>query len=270
MLQAVVKMIFNKAVFQPLLCPIYARLCADLNEELPSFPPEKDGERAISFRRTLLNKCQEAFEGADNMWSEISKLISPDQEMEHRDKERIVKLWTIGNIRLIGELWKEGLVPDKIVHHIVRELLGPDMEVCPTDVNVEAICQLFTSIGEQFDENPISSRLIDRYFNVLKKMTTNPLLTPRLRFMVLNVLDLRANNWIVQREEAEVDQFKSAAYRAVLCLRKAVSVFEEYEEGHRGRRHVPFDSNAFYFAATSAVLLCIVCLILGIFIGKRL
>jgi len=56
-----------------------------------------------------------------------------------RDKEKIVKLHILGSIRFIGKLFKQKMVPEKIVHHCIQHLLATDAKVGPAEENVEAI-----------------------------------------------------------------------------------------------------------------------------------
>ncbi|KAJ0523681.1 putative MIF4G-like, type 3, MIF4G-like domain superfamily protein [Helianthus annuus] len=66
-LKGVISLIFDKAVLEPTFCPMYAQLCSDLNTKLPPFPSDEPDGKDITFKRVLLNNCQEAFEGADNL-----------------------------------------------------------------------------------------------------------------------------------------------------------------------------------------------------------
>ncbi len=55
---------------------------------------------------------------------------------EKEAEERRVKRLTLGNIRLIGELYKGGVVREPVVHVCIGELLGSASEK-PIDDNIE-------------------------------------------------------------------------------------------------------------------------------------
>ena len=63
LLQATVYMVFENAVAQPASCAMYADLCLRLSMELPSFPPPYGETKPVTFKRVLLNTCQDEFEG---------------------------------------------------------------------------------------------------------------------------------------------------------------------------------------------------------------
>ncbi|KAI9100848.1 hypothetical protein K1719_024210 [Acacia pycnantha] len=58
-LTGVISQIFEKALMEPTFCEMYANFCSHLAAELPDF--SEDNEK-ITFKRLLLNKCQEEFE----------------------------------------------------------------------------------------------------------------------------------------------------------------------------------------------------------------
>lgn len=103
---------------EPTLCSMYADLCHSINMGLDSFPKhEYDGE-VITFKRILLNKCQQTFEG---LRAQARQMTAPDQEeLEQMHKQTM--LLKVGNIRLIGDLLKHKMVAERIPHLILQVL----------------------------------------------------------------------------------------------------------------------------------------------------
>jgi len=207
-LRSVISLIFDKAVAEPTFCSLYSKLCVKLSMALPEFPPAEGEQRSMTFRRILLNTCQEEFEGAAAARATVMQEIAeqPDMSPEERElKMRKVKLATLGNIRLIGELFKEKMIMEKILHACINDLLGPKPKDLPPEENVEALCNLLMTVGKHLDASPrqAAKPLIEAYFARLQQFCKNDKLPSRIRFMSKDVIDLRKNKWIPRREKLE-------------------------------------------------------------------
>jgi translation initiation factor 4G len=130
-------------------------------------------------------------------------MTKPEQVRGRADKEKLVKLRTLGNIKLIGELFKQKMLPEKIVHACIQELLGSDTKSAPAEENVEALCQLFSTVGKRLEESAQSGVAFDNYFARLKEFSGSKALPVQIKFMVWDILDLRSNKWIPRREEVK-------------------------------------------------------------------
>ncbi|CAH8390109.1 unnamed protein product [Eruca vesicaria subsp. sativa] len=107
-------LIFDKAILDPTFFPMYAKLCSDIYDKLPTFQPTEPGARIDTFKRILVNLCQSLFEGAEKLKEEL-RVYASDQ----KEKEMMLRPQTLGNIRLIGELLKQKMIPKKIAHQII-------------------------------------------------------------------------------------------------------------------------------------------------------
>jgi translation initiation factor 4G len=60
-------------VLEPTFCPLYAELCVKLSKALPEFKQEGE-DKPVTFRRVLLNTCQEEFEAAEDLRNEVKRM----------------------------------------------------------------------------------------------------------------------------------------------------------------------------------------------------
>lgn len=85
--------VFDKALLEPVFSELYATLCHDLSKALPEFDPEpgQGDTKKISFRPSLLNKCQiefqhgakaiEAVEAREQARAKVGSLASDDKSL---------------------------------------------------------------------------------------------------------------------------------------------------------------------------------------------
>ncbi|XP_068655929.1 eukaryotic translation initiation factor 4G-like isoform X2 [Aristolochia californica] len=196
-LTGVISQIFDKALMEPTFCEMYANFCCHLAGELPDF--NEDNEK-ITFKRVLLNKCQEEFERGEREQAEADRVEEGDNKQSEgqREEKRIkARRRMLGNIRLIGELYKKKMLTERIMHECIKKLLGQYQN--PDEEDVEALCKLMSTIGEIID-HPKAKVYLDTYFDRMSKLSTNQALSSRVRFMLKDAIDLRKNGWQQRRK----------------------------------------------------------------------
>ncbi|KAK9715573.1 hypothetical protein RND81_06G174000 [Saponaria officinalis] len=80
---------------------LYARLCEDLCNNLPPYPPKEQGAKAMTFRDTLSNTCQNAF-------------------YVREIRNGMLNLRFLGNIRFVGELLKFQVISESVVLDVIK------------------------------------------------------------------------------------------------------------------------------------------------------
>jgi translation initiation factor 4G len=192
---------------------------------------QQDAMKKASFKRLLLNQCQEEFERNVRSSGGTAALEAAAREAKEKAKkdalaastfareqgvtppetpdELELEVWVmklkrrmLGNVKFIGELFKQQLLKEKIMHECIKLLLGSldDTNSVPDDESIEAAAKLFLTIGKQLESPATSKCKLDAYckrLSVLSKNTQH--LAARTRFMLQDLLECRRNGWKERR-----------------------------------------------------------------------
>ena len=210
-----ISIVFDKAIWEPGFCSMYADVCLRLSKELPEFPAEAAGGKPTTFRRILLNTCQEEFEGAGKAREALETISDP---AERQAATKRVKVRTMGNIKLIGELYKKKMIAEKILHACVTDLLGAPKSD-PPEENVEALCNLLATVGKELDASPkLPKQMMEMYFARLQLLAESEALDSRVRFLCRDVIELRRADWVPRVKKLEamtLDEIHAEAAQAL-------------------------------------------------------
>ena len=195
------RLVFDAAAAQPTFVATYADLCASLAPRVPEFAdPATPDAAPVTFRRVLLNTCQEEFEGAASARAALGPVAAAADTADARR----VKARTLGCVRLIAELFNKGVVAEKIVHVCVRDLLatpsGGAAGSDPPPDALEAVCEMLTLAGRKLDApDAKSAAALEGYMATVARLASSMALPSRVRFMLRDVSDLRAARWVPRR-----------------------------------------------------------------------
>ncbi|UKZ69051.1 uncharacterized protein TrAtP1_010063 [Trichoderma atroviride] len=217
-LRQVIQLTFEKATDEAHWASMYAKFCKRMLETMsPEIRDEnikdKNGQVVSGgnlFRKYLLNRCQEEFErgwttnlpeapegaegaeGAENKSADAKPteavLLSDEYYAAAAAKRR-----GLGLVQFIGELFKLGMLTERIMHECVRKLV--DYQGVPDEAEVESLCKLLRTIGANLDETK-GRPLVDAYFQRIQGMVDLPELPSRIKFMLMDIIDLRRARWV--------------------------------------------------------------------------
>ncbi len=194
-LRQVIQLTFEKATDEAHWAQMYAEFCKRM---LESMNPEikdvgildKNGKVVVGgalFRKYLLTRCQEEFERGwkinlpakpDGEESEEVTMLSDEYYIAAAAKRR-----GLGLVRFIGELYKLGMLTERIMHECVKKLV--DYEGTPDEAEVESLTSLLKTIGQNLDNTQRGLDLMDAYFVRISQMIDTPDLPSRLSFMLM-------------------------------------------------------------------------------------
>ncbi|KAG9287878.1 hypothetical protein G9A89_017473 [Geosiphon pyriformis] len=206
-LKEVIKLTFLKACDESNFSQMYARLCRKMMEHIDQEIVEENVKNTEGkyvqggtlFRKYLLNRCQEDFEKGwkINIPVPSNEKGEPDLLSDEYYAAAKAKRIGLGLIKFIGELFKLNMLTERIMHECIKKLLTNHP---PEEEETESLCKLLTTVGKQLDE-PKAKDHMDAYFNRMQSMADKTLqINNRIRFMLLDVIDLRSNNWVPRRD----------------------------------------------------------------------
>ncbi len=132
------------------------------------------------------------------------------KESEIGEKRNKLKQRMLGNIRFVGELYKQKLLNTDTMHDCITTLLGhPGNWKTNHDIqDLELLCKLLTTVGSYLEQKSKGAKRkpewesnFDAYFERLFALTKEKSLEARIRFSIEDVIDLRKNNWKERREK---------------------------------------------------------------------
>jgi hypothetical protein len=162
--------------------------------------------------------------------------INAEEKIEREEARNIsiiqAKKRMLGNIRFVGELYKlpQKMLQDKVMHRCVQKLLHVsnddpnDMDGGPAqdeagnpelhevskltdkdEEDIESLCKLLTTVGAKLEQDAqkdaFKAQLMNLYFDRLKALAIDRSFPSRMRFMVQDYFELRANSYIPRRKE---------------------------------------------------------------------
>ncbi len=227
-LKGIIVLILDKALNEPKYSYLYAQLCkrldkhALINETLPPPPTASQLQQQqhhqqanvapiTTFRKLLLMVCQHEFDNRANYVKKVTHIEKHNlRDEDYELNLQMAKKKMLGNVKFIGELGALDLLNEAILHKCIKTLLEKerDEKYAQMADDIECLCTLLPTIGKKLDQGE-AVKLFDQYFERMKKLraisSEKDALPLRIRFLLQDCIDLRANEWQTRKNQLEND-----------------------------------------------------------------
>lgn len=187
----------------------------------------KDYIKKNGFRRNLVTTCQNEFIASvnkENRYYDISEKVeafeanSSNMTEEQKQQEALeieeltskMKRRMLGNIRFIGELFKSNMLREANIFDCIEVLMvnfdgntGEKSWKTMDERSIEILSKLVTTVGEDIRRQDS----LDDFFERMYDLSVDKSLNSRMRFMLKEVLELRANNWAGREVRSEKNAY---------------------------------------------------------------
>ncbi|KAF2473146.1 uncharacterized protein BDR25DRAFT_129155 [Lindgomyces ingoldianus] len=245
-LRQVIQLTFEKACDEAHWASMYAKFChrmlatmsSDIKDENVR---DKHGAPVVGgalFRKYLLNRCQEEFERG---W-EVNLPDKPEGQTDEAamlsDEYYIAaaaKRKGLGLIQFIGELYKLGMLTLRIMHECVLKLL--DFEGTPDESAIESLVKLLRTVGATMEGTDAGPKMIAVYFERIQKIMNMETLPSRMRFMLLDTIDIRKAGW-KSKDDAKGPKTLTEIHQEAVAAQQAAEM-ERTRSNQRGGPRPP-------------------------------
>ena len=200
------EVLFQKAVHEKAFVNLYAKLCKDLDKDLPQKMGKNNshGKKTTSseMRSKLIDKCREIFKIDNNEQLEMYiKVKDPDE------RENKIKKFILGNVNFIGELISIKLLSKNIVFQCIDKLFSRydnNEESGLRLISLEGIVILTDKFGTLINKQKESiedielKEYIKNISAILKRLSTiqkNDDIPGYVKYKIINLLEKKKNGW---------------------------------------------------------------------------
>ncbi|CAE7751273.1 tif471, partial [Symbiodinium necroappetens] len=190
------QLVFEKATTQHHFINMYVGLCVKLHKWLTENDHIDGAESQSNFKRVLLNQCQSSFEQYLEPPEGFDGLTGDDlYEAQVKYKTKM-----LGNIRLVGELIRHGMLAPKIAIAVASELARDDPAV--RSERLETLATFLETVGVALDDPSWKHHHeLELVFEQVTRACSDQTVPRRVRCLLQDVLDLRNGGWKSKRRK---------------------------------------------------------------------